>query len=229
VNNSNLEKKEMKKYKVILADDHQMFRNGIINLLKDYERFEVVGEASNGRECIAMAGELNPEIIVVDIGMPILNGLETVRQLTAHQTDVKCLMLSMYISEEYVKQALLAGVYGYILKESAFEELVWALEAVSKGEHFLSPAVCSILIKEYLKKYPSKAQKVALDNLTAREREVLQLVAEGKTTKEISKILYISPKTVEAHRSNIGNKLKLKSLDEIKDYAIRKGYIVNPS
>ncbi|HEQ98050.1 MAG TPA: response regulator transcription factor [candidate division Zixibacteria bacterium] len=133
----------------------------------------------------------------------------------------------MYINDEYVKQALLAGVYGYILKESAFEELVWALKAVVKGQHFLSPAVCSIVVREYLKKYPGKAQKIALDNLTAREREVIQLVAEGKSTREISKILYISPKTVEAHRSNISNKLKLKSFEEIKEYALKKGYIVS--
>ena len=218
----------MKTYNIILADDHQMFRNGIINLLKDYKEFEVVGEASNGREAVSMVEELNPDIIIVDIGMPILNGLEAVRQISAHHEQTKSLMLSMYINEEYVKQALLAGVKGYILKESAFEELVWALKAISNGEHFLSPAVCSIVIDEYLKMYPGKAQKVALDNLTAREREVLQLVAEGKSTKEISKILYISPKTVEAHRSNIGNKLKLRSMDEIRDYAIRKGYIINP-
>ncbi|MBD3216734.1 MAG: response regulator [candidate division Zixibacteria bacterium] len=217
----------MKEYEIILADDHQMFRNGIINLLGEYEEFKVVGEASNGREAIGMVEELKPDIVIADIGMPILNGLETVRQLSAHHENVKSIMLSMYINDEYVKQALLAGVYGYILKESAFEELIWALKAVVMGEHFLSPAVCSIVIKEYLKKYPGKAQKVALDNLTAREREVIQLVAEGKSTREISKILYISPKTVEAHRSNISNKLKLKSFDEIKEYAIKKGYIVN--
>jgi DNA-binding NarL/FixJ family response regulator len=217
----------MKEYNIILADDHQMFRNGIINLLGEYEKFKVVGEAANGREAISMVEELKPDIVIADIGMPILNGLETVRQLSAHHEDVRSIMLSMYINEEYVKQALLAGVYGYILKESAFEELIWALEAVAKGEHFLSPAVCSIVIKEYLKKYPGKAQKVALDNLTAREREVIQLVAEGKSTREISKILFISPKTVEAHRSNISNKLKLKSFEEIKEYAIKKGYIVN--
>jgi len=216
----------MKKYRIMLADDHQMFRNGIINLLKDYSEFEVAGEASNGREALSMLPDIKPDIVVVDIGMPILNGLETVRQIAAHHPDVKAIMLSMYINEEYVKQALLAGVYGYILKESAFEELVWALKAVVKNEHFLSPAVCTILIKEYLKKFPRKAQKVALDNLTAREREVIQLVAEGKSTRGISKILYISPKTVEAHRSNISNKLKLKSLTEIRDYALRKGYII---
>ncbi|MBD3380565.1 MAG: response regulator [candidate division Zixibacteria bacterium] len=218
--------KGMKHYKIILADDHQMFRNGIINLLRDYEDFEVVGEAGNGREALQIASEIPPDIMIVDIGMPILNGLETVRQLTAHHPDVRSLMLSMYISEEYVKQALIAGVHGYILKESAFEELVWALQAVVKGEHFLSPAVCSIVIGEYLKQYTGKERKKALDNLTAREREVIQLVAEGKTTKDISKILYISPKTVEAHRSNISNKLNLKSVEEIRDYAVRKGFVI---
>jgi len=217
----------MKKYKIILADDHQMFRNGIINLLGEHDDFEVVGEASNGREALGMVDELNPDVIIVDIGMPILNGLEAVRQISAHHENVRAIMLSMYINDEYVKQALLAGVYGYILKESAFEELVWALKAVVKGQHFLSPAVCSIVVREYLKKYPGKAQKIALDNLTAREREVIQLVAEGKSTREISKILYISPKTVEAHRSNISNKLKLKSFEEIKEYALKKGYIVS--
>jgi len=216
----------MRKFKIVLADDHQMFRNGLINLLKDYEEFEVIGEASNGREAVNMVSELAPDIIVVDIGMPILNGLETVRQISAHHPGTRALMLSMYINEEYVKQALLAGAYGYILKESAFEELVWALKAVTMGKHYLSPAVATIVINEYLKKFPGKAKKVALDNLTAREREVLQLVAEGKTTKQISKILYISPKTVEAHRSNIGNKLKAKTWQELKDYALRKGYIV---
>lgn len=221
-----MDKRIMKKYKIILADDHQMFRNGLINLLKDYDEYEVIGEAANGREAVTMVGELGPDIIVMDIGMPILNGLEAVRQISAHHSETLALMLSMYISEEYVKQALLAGVRGYILKESAFEELVWALNGITKGEHYLSPAVCSVVIKEYLKKFPGNAKKVALDNLTAREREVLQLVAEGKTTKQISKILYISPKTVEAHRSNIGNKLKAKNWQDLRDYAIRKGYII---
>ena len=216
----------MKKFRIILADDHQMFRNGLINLLKDYEEYEVIGEAANGREAVNMVAEMGPDIIVADIGMPILNGLEAVRQIAAHHAETKALMLSMYITDEYVKQALLAGVSGYILKESAFEELVWALNAVTNGQHYLSPAVCSIVIREYLKKFPSNAKKTALDNLTAREREVLQLVAEGKTTKQISKILYISPKTVEAHRSNIGNKLKAKSWQELRDYAIKKGYII---
>jgi len=218
----------MKKYKIIIADDHQMFRNGIINLLKDYEEFEVVGEASNGREAIALVEELKPEIIIVDIGMPTLNGLETVRQISAHHPKTKTVMLSMHNNEEYVKQALLADVHGYILKDSAFEELAWALRAVTEGKHFLSPAVCTIVISKYLEKYSRKEKKNALDNLTAREREIIQLVAEGKSTKDISKILFISAKTVEAHRSNISNKLNLKTAEEIKEYALEKGYIVEP-
>lgn len=216
----------VKKVRLLLVDDHLILRQGIRKLLEDHEGLEVVGEASDGREALTLVEELKPDLAILDIAMPRLNGLETSRQIRSHFPDVKVLILSMYDNEEYVKQALIAGVAGYILKDSAVEELVWGIRAIIDGHHFLSPSICSIVVGEYMKQFAGKAGKLALDNLTAREREVLQLVAERKTTREIAAILFISPKTVEAHRSNIGRKLKVKNAGELREYAIRKGYLI---
>jgi RNA polymerase sigma factor (sigma-70 family) len=216
----------MKKTRILLVDDHLILRQGIRKLLEDHDDLEIVGEASNGRDALRLVAELMPDIAVLDIAMPRLNGLEAARQIQAHYPDVKVIVLSMYENEEYVKQALIAGVAGYILKESAVEELVTGIKAIRDGYHHMSPSICSIVVHEYLKNFAGKARKLALDNLTPREREILQLVAEEKTTREIASTLYISPKTVEAHRSNIAKKLKTKNVQEIKEYAVKKGYLI---
>jgi DNA-binding NarL/FixJ family response regulator len=216
----------LKKTRIILVDDHLILRQGIRKLLEEHESFEIVGEASDGREAISLVEELKPDMAILDIAMPGLNGLEASRQIKNHHPEVKILILSMYDNEEYIKQALVAGVSGYILKESAVDELVWGIRAITSGQNFLSPAVCTVVIREYLRQFEGKARKRALDNLTSREREILQLVAEGRTTREIASMLFISPKTVEAHRSNIGRKLKTKNVSEIREYAIKKGYLI---
>lgn len=219
----------MKRVRILLVDDHLMLRQGIKKLLEEHEDLEVAAEASDGREALRLVAEEAPDIAILDIAMPGLNGLEAARQIQAHHPDVKVIILSMYESDEYVKQALIAGVSGYILKESAVEELVWGIRSVIDGHHHMSPSVCSIVVREYLKNFAGKAKKLALDNLTPREREVLQLVAEGKTTKQIANTLFISPKTVEAHRSNIARKLKIRDPRGIREYAIKKGYLIADS
>jgi len=214
----------VKKTRILLVDDHLILRQGIRRLLEDHEDMEIIGEASDGREALRLVSELRPDIAVLDIAMPGLNGLEAARQIQAHYSEVKVIILSMYENEEYVKQALMAGVAGYILKESAVEELVWGIKAIRDGNHHMSPSICTIVVREYLKNFVGRAKKLALDN-----REVLQLVAEDKTTRQIASTLFISPKTVEAHRSNIAKKLKTKGVQEIKEYAVKKGYLIADS
>jgi DNA-binding NarL/FixJ family response regulator len=216
----------MKTVRIVLVDDHLMLRQGIRKLLEEHTEFEIVGEASDGREALSIISERKPDIAILDIAMPRLNGLEAARQIQSHHPSVRVLILSMYENEEYVKQALIAGVSGYILKDSAVEELVWGIRAITQGHHFLSPPICTKVVREYIKDFGGKAKKMALDNLTSREREVLQLVAEGKSTKAVASLLFISPKTVEAHRSNIAKKLKTKSYAELRDYAIKKGFLI---
>jgi len=219
----------MNEIRILLVDDHLILRQGIKKLLEGHAELKIIGEAADGRKAMELIGELKPDLAILDIAMPGMNGLEASRKIQAHHPDVKVIILSMYDNEEYVKQALLAGVMGYILKESAVEELIWGIRAVSQGHHFLSPPINTIMVHEYLKNFAGKARKTALDNLTPREREVIQLVAENKTTREIAKILYISPKTVEAHRSNIAKKLKIRNVRDLRDYAVKKGYLIADS
>ena len=205
--------------RVLLADDHVVVREGLKALL-EREGFEVVGEASDGREATQMVEKLHPEVCVFDISMPLLNGIDAARQVVHVSPRTKVILLTMYTDEHYVLESLRAGVSGYVLKTKAAGELVQALYEVVKGETYLSPGISRTVVQAFLSKV-----EVATDPLTSREREVLQLVAEGKTTKEVATLLGISAKTAESHRTNIMEKLDIHDTAGLVRYAIRRGVI----
>lgn len=208
--------------KILLADDHKIVRDGLKSLIKKEVGMEVVGEADNGRKTVQLARDLEPEIIIMDISMPDLNGIEATRQIVADSPDVKIIALSMHSDKRYVKGVLSAGASGYLLKDSAFEELVEAIRTVDTGRFYLSAGIVGVVVKDYV---GSQANKDALtsDILSAREREVLQLLAEGKSTKEIASDLHVSVKTIETHRQNIMQKLNIHTIAGLTRYAIREG------
>jgi NarL family two-component system response regulator LiaR len=214
------------KTRIVLADDHAILREGIRALLEDQPDMIVVGEAADGRRAVELARELSPDIIVMDIGMPLLNGLEATRQIKRDYPQVAVLVLTMHDNEEYVSQILAAGAAGYVLKRAASSELVTAIRAVAAGQSYLSPAVTRLLIEGYIGRQLAAPGVVdPFDTLTAREREVLQLVAEGHTNSQIAKLLSISLKTVKAHRSNLMQKLGLHDRGELIKMAIQRGII----
>jgi NarL family two-component system response regulator LiaR len=214
------------KTRIVLADDHAILREGIRALLEDQPDMIVVGEAADGRRAVELARELSPDIIVMDIGMPLLNGLEATRQIKRDYPQVAVLVLTMHDNEEYVSQILAAGAAGYVLKRAASSELVTAIRAVAAGQSYLSPAVTRLLIEGYIGRQLAAPGVVdPFDTLTAREREVLQLVAEGHTNSQIAKLLSISLKTVKAHRSNLMQKLGLHDRGELIKVAIQRGII----
>jgi len=208
--------------KILLADDHKIVRDGLKSLIKKEVGMEVIGEADNGRKTVQLARDLEPEIIIMDISMPDLNGIEATRQIVADSPDVKIIALSMHSDKRYVKGVLSAGASGYLLKDSAFEELVEAIRTVDTGRFYLSAGIVGVVVKDYV---GSQANKDALtsDILSAREREVLQLLAEGKSTKEIASDLHVSVKTIETHRQNIMQKLNIHTIAGLTRYAIREG------
>jgi len=211
------------KIRIILADDHRIVREGIRSLLEKSDDLEVIAEAENGREAVQMAKELNPDVILMDIAMPQLNGLEATLQIKRDCPAVKVLALTIHEDEEYIRQMLASGAMGYITKYAATEELVQAVQTVHQGEMVLSPAITRLVVEDYLRW--ADVQQDNPDKLTPREREVLQLIAEGHKNKEISDILKISIKTVKAHRNNLMQKLDLHSQGELIRYAIQKKII----
>ena len=214
----------MKRIRVLLADDHTILRNGIIALLGNEEDIEVVAEAEDGRTAVSLACEFNPDVAVIDIAMPLLNGLEATRQIKKLCPQVKILILSMHDNEEYIRQVLEAGAMGYILKDAAARELIQAIRQVNNGESVLSPAITRLVIEDYLR-WGGMRPTENEDILSSREREVLQLIAEGYTNKQIAGILTISIKTVQAHRLNLMQKLDLHDRGELIKYAIQKKII----
>jgi len=216
----------MDKTRVLLAEDHTIVRKGLRSLLDKETGIEVVGEAEDGREAIVKAEELHPDVVVVDIAMPGLNGLEATRQIKKRFSDMKIIILTMHANEEYILQSLKAGASGYLVKKSAPAELISAINAVHKGNSFLSPSISRTVIDEYIRRSKEISEgEEGFEQLTVREREVLQLIAEGRKTREIAELLYISIKTVETHRAHIMNKLDIHSTAELTRYAIRKGII----
>jgi len=212
--------------KVLLTDDHTILRKGLCSLLEDEEGIEVIGEAEDGREAIKLADKLHPDIVVMDIAMPGLNGLEATRQLRRLHPEIKILILSMYANVEYVFQTLQAGAEGYLVKKAAPSELVLAIKAVHQGNSFLSPSISRTVIDDYIRRANQISQgEQAFEKLTARETEVLQLIAEGRKTREIAELLYISIKTVETHRAHIMDKLGIHNTAELTQYAISKRII----
>ena len=210
---------------VLLAEDHTIVRKGIRSLLDAERDINVVGEAENGREAVEIAEEIHPDIVVMDHSMPVLNGLEAMRQIRQRDDGIKVLILTMHTNEEYVFQFLRAGAAGYVVKQSAPNELVAAIRAVAAGQSYLSPSISKTVIDEYVRQSQELAITDSYDALTSREREVLQLIAEGNTNREIATQLHISVKTAGVHRNNIMQKLHLSSMAELTRYAIRKGII----
>jgi two-component system, NarL family, response regulator NreC len=215
----------MKKLRILLADDHIVMRTGLRALLERQPNLEVVGESENGRETVTLAGSLRPDVVVMDVGMPILNGIDATQTIVAECPTIAVIILSMHADESYVMRALKAGARGYLLKDSGAADLIGAIQAVSQGKSFFSPKVSRILAEDYVRVLKQKGAVDSYDLLTSREREILQLLAEGKTNKEVATALNISPYTVETHRSHILQKLNLHNSAELVLYAVRKGII----
>ncbi len=213
------------KIRVILAEDHTIVRKGLKALLEAYPHIEVVGEAADGREAIQLAEALRPHVVVMDLNMPGLNGLEATARIKRRCPDVNVLILSMHANEEYVLQVLRSGASGYLLKDSATEDLVAGIQAVYAGEAYLSPRISKTVIAEYVRRTEVEAQRLPHELLTPREREILQLIAEGRTSKEIASELHLSIKTVETHRANLMDKLNIHNRVGLIRYAIRAGII----
>jgi len=211
--------------RIVLADDHVVMRNGLRLLLERQENFEVVGEAGNGRETVQICETKKPDVVVLDIAMPQLNGIEAARQISAKQPQVAIVILSMHSDESYVLRALKAGARAYLLKDSAEADLINAIRAVSEGKAFFSPAISKTLVDDYVRRLEQRGIEDSYELLTTREREVLQLLAEGKSNKEVATLLNLSLYTVETHRGNILQKLNLHSVPELILYAVRKGVI----
>src|SRR5688572_2545404 len=241
--------------KVLLADDHRIVREGLKSLLQAQNDMEVVAEAGDGREAMEMAEEFGPDVVVMDVAMPHLNGIEATRRLMSDHPDTKVVALSMHSDRRYVAEALRAGASGYLLKDGAFDELVMAIRAVVSNRVYLSPRVAGLVVDDYIRRLPGEEKQPAqrqgqaaiarqggdegedahcrparredrssaFDKLTPREREVLQLMAEGYATKEIAGRLHVSVKTVETHRRQIMDKLDMHSVAELTKYAIREG------
>ncbi|HXJ43897.1 MAG TPA: response regulator transcription factor [Bryobacteraceae bacterium] len=211
--------------RIVLADDHVVLRSGLRALLEQNVDFQIVGEANDGRELIRLVGELMPDVVVTDIGMPNLNGTEATQQITSRHPAVSVIMLSMHSDEAYVLRALKSGARGYLLKESAEADLLAAIRAVHQGKAFFSPAISALLVQDYVRQLRDRNVEDSYELLSPREREILQLVAEGKSNKDVANMLNLSLYTVETHRSNILQKLNLHSVPELILYAVRKGVI----
>lgn len=208
--------------RILLADDHGILREGLRALLQKQPDFEVVAEADDGRAAVKLAKELQPDVVIIDIAMPNLNGIEATRKILADLPETKVLALSMHSDKRFVTGILREGASGYLLKDSAFEELSLAIQTVCGGRKYLSPGIAGIVVEDVIQQAPqSGAPRPTL--LTHREREVLQLLAEGKATKEIAPQLNVSVKTIETHRKNIMDKLKIRNIAELTKYAIREG------
>ena len=207
--------------KVLLADDHQIIRDGLRSLLTNEPDIEVVGEANDGRATVEMTQRLKPDIVVMDITMPGLNGIEATRQVRAISSDIKVLALSMHADKRFVAGVLHAGASGYVLKNCAFKELIQAIHTVAVNQTYLSPTIADIVVESYVRHSPLPASSLSV--LTPREREVLQLIAEGLTLKKIAATLCVSPKTIETHREQIMRKLNASGVAELTKYAVREG------
>ena len=216
----------MSKIRVLAVDDHAMFREGIRSLLQGYDDVEVVGEATQGREAIEKVRQLTPQVVLMDIAMPVMGGLEATRRIQKESPNTRVLALTQYEDSEYILSMLRAGAKGYISKTATASELVSAIRAIYKGECFLYPSATTTLIEEYLMRVGG--EKNEYERLTDREREILQLVAEGRTNREIADMLFISVKTVLRHRKNIMEKLDFHNRTELIKYAINKGLIDMP-
>lgn len=215
----------MRELRLLIGDDHALMRQGLRKILEEQPGWQVVAEAGTGRDAVREALERHPDVAVLDIGMPMLNGIEATRQIVRRLTHTRVLILSMHADQAYITQAVQAGARGYLLKDSAAHELVQAVTAVAAGKSFFSPAVAQLMLDDYARRLAEKGITDRYDLLSEREREVFQLVAEGRSSKEIADLLSVSPATVETHRTHVLQKLGLRNTAEVVLYAVRRGVI----
>lgn len=215
----------MKKKRVIIAEDHTILRAGLRALLSAQEDIEVVAEAGNGREAVRVTDKHVPDLLLIDLSMPKLNGMEAIREIKTRHPQIKVIVLTVHKNDEYIVASLNAGANGYILKDASQNELVLAIEYVMNGKIFLSPGISDKVVNGYLEQQKGKKKVSLLDSLTRREREILKMIAEGHKNKDIAGQLFISMKTVEKHRSNLMQKLELRNTAALTAYAIEKGIV----
>ena len=214
-----------KSIKIIIADDHTIVREGLVKLLKEEEGMEVISEARDGREAVKQVQSQEPDVVIMDIAMPKLNGIEAARQIKQAGVGTKIIILSMHDHSRYVRELLGLGVSGYLLKNAASKDIVTAVKSAFKGETYLSPAISSRVIEDYVELNKKSLEDELYDLLSNREREVFQMMVEGSSTKQIADALCVSPSTVKSHRSNIMEKLKMDNLSQLIQYAIQLGII----
>jgi two-component system, NarL family, response regulator NreC len=215
----------MSKIRILVADDHGIVREGLRLKLEQNQNFQVVGEAGDGREAVRLASELKPDLAIMDIGMPLMNGIEATAQIVKGNPRIGVIILSMHTDEVYLVRTLTAGAKGYLLKDTAHEDLHRAVQTVAQGKPFFSASIAKVMLEDYMRQLQQRGLQDSFNLLTDREREVLQLLAEGKSNKEVSTILNVSPYTIETHRTHMMQKLNLHSTAEIVLYAVRKKII----
>jgi DNA-binding NarL/FixJ family response regulator len=208
--------------KIVIADDHQLMREGLSSLLSQQDDIQVVGQATNGREAVQLAEKDSPDVVVMDVSMPDLNGIDATRQIVARSPKTKVIALSMHSDRQFVAEMFRAGARGYLLKDGAFEELANAILRVTRNETYVAPTITGFKLEEY-EKEEDLGESLMKPRLSEREREVLQMMAEGKGTKEIAADLHLSAKTVETHRQHLMDKLEMYSVAELTKFAIREG------
>jgi DNA-binding NarL/FixJ family response regulator len=210
------------KTKILLVDDHKILRDGICSIVKGYPDMEVIGEAANGKEALRLVKELSPDVVIMDISMPDLNGIDATRRIIADNPNIKVIALSMHHDKQFVSEIFKAGASGYLLKDCAFDELEHAVNIVMDGKTYINPQIASLVIESLVNQPQATSQK-SFSLLTDREREVLQLISEGQSTKDIASKLSVSAKTIESHRRQVMGKLNIRNIAELTKYAIREG------
>ncbi len=216
---------KLKPIEIVIVDDHTIVRQGLRKLLEEEDYLKITGEAMNGREAVQKVQELKPDVVIMDIAMPILNGIEAARQIKQSTLKTKVIILSMHDHTRYIRELLSIGVSGYLLKNAVSDDIIQAIKTAVKGETFLSPSISSRVIEDYVGMNQKTSQDELYNNLTNREREVFQMMVEGYSTKKISEMLCLSPSTIKSHRSNIMEKLKMENISKLIQYAIHLGII----